>query len=165
MPGAVEFGDRFGSDVSAADTNGDGYVDLAVGVKGEMIGDSPFPAGGVTVLRGSASGVSGTGSRWYDYATPGVAGETTEEGWLGASVQLRDYNRDGRAVLVAAAPEAGRLYVLPGTTSGPTGTGSFLIDAPSLTNFWAQLADRPASSLPPVLPRRSPACASAQPQP
>ncbi|MET8128962.1 FG-GAP-like repeat-containing protein [Streptomyces sp. NPDC005065] len=141
VPGAAEFADSFGSDVSAADTNGDGYPDLAVGVKGEMIGDGPFPAGGVTVLRGSASGVTGTGSRWYDYATPGVEGETTEEGWLGQSVQLRDYNRDGRAELIAAAPEAGRLYVLPGTTSGPTGTGSYLIDAPSLTNFWAELAD------------------------
>ncbi|WP_329434498.1 VCBS repeat-containing protein [Streptomyces sp. NBC_01280] len=141
VSGSAESADSFGSDVSAADTNGDGYPDLAVGVKGEMIGDGPFRAGGVTVLRGSASGVTGTDSRWYDYATPGVEGETTEEGWLGDSVQLRDYNGDGRAELAAAAPEVGRLYVLPGTTSGPTGTGSFLVEAPTLTNFWAELAD------------------------
>lgn len=142
IAGSPESTDSFGSDVSAADTNGDGYPDLAVGVKGEMIGDGPFRAGGITVLRGTSSGVTGTNSHWYDYATPGVEGETTEEGWLGASVQLRDFNRDGRAELVASAPEVNRLYLLPGAASGPTGTGSFLVQAPELTGFyWAELTD------------------------
>ncbi|PJN08394.1 integrin-like protein [Streptomyces sp. CB01635] len=142
IAGSPESADSFGSDVSAADTNGDGYPDLAVGVKGEMIGDGPFRAGGITVLRGTSSGITGTNSRWYDYATPGVEGETTEEGWLGASVQLRDFNRDGRAELVASAPEVNRLYLLPGTASGPTGTGSFLAQAPELAGFyWAELTD------------------------
>lgn len=40
VPGGREAWDNFGSDVSAADTNGDGYLDLAIGVQGEVIGDS-----------------------------------------------------------------------------------------------------------------------------
>ncbi|MGW5614498.1 FG-GAP repeat protein [Streptomyces sp. NPDC003877] len=106
--------------------------DLAVGVKGESLGDSLFYAGGVTVLRGGSSGITGTGARWYDYATTGVEGEPTEEGWLGASVQLRDFTRDSRAELVAAAPEAGRLYLMPGSASGPTGSGSTRLTARTL---------------------------------
>jgi hypothetical protein len=130
VPGGREAWDNFGSDVSAADTNGDGYLDLAIGVQGEVIGDSYFSSGGLTVLRGGPSGITGTGARWYDVGTSGIAGETTEDGWLGASVHLRDYNRDNRAELVAFAPEAGRVYVLPGTSAGPTGTGSVMLTPP-----------------------------------
>jgi hypothetical protein len=132
VPGGPEFGDSFGSDVSAADANGDGHPDLAVGVKGESLGDSLFYAGGVTVLRGGSSGITGTGARWYGYATTGVEGEPTEEGWLGASVQLRDFTRDSRAELVAAAPEAGRLYLMPGSAAGPTGSGSTMLTVRTL---------------------------------
>ncbi|MCM2577623.1 hypothetical protein M1E25_09680 [Streptomyces sp. MTZ3.1] len=54
---------------------------------------------------------------------------------------------------MAAAPHGtlpdgtgGRVYVLPGTSTGPTGTGSFVITAASLgatsiKNFWGALAD------------------------
>ncbi|PLW66576.1 integrin-like protein [Streptomyces sp. SCUT-3] len=146
VPGTPESADYFGSDVSAADTDGDGYPDLAVGVAGEIIGDGLFRSGGVTVLRGGPSGVTGTGARWYDYGTPGIEGEATEEGWLGDSVRLRDFNRDGRAELIASAPEAGRLYMLPGTASGPTGMNSVMLTAasfgsPSIVRLWAELAD------------------------
>jgi hypothetical protein len=146
VPGGREAWDNFGSDVSAADTNGDGYLDLAIGVQGEVIGDSYFSSGGLTVLRGGPSGITGTGARWYDAGTSGIAGETTEDGWLGASVHLRDYNRDNRTELVASAPEAGRAYVLPGTSAGPTETGSVMLthtsfDSTSLGILWGQLAD------------------------
>ncbi|MEU9284868.1 FG-GAP-like repeat-containing protein [Streptomyces sp. NPDC048275] len=148
VPGTPESADYFGSDVSAADTNADGYPDLAVGVSGEVIGDNWFRMGGVTVLRGGTSGLTGKNSRMYDYATAGVEGEPGEENdaWFGDSVLLRDYTRDGRAELVAASSQNGRLHILPGSASGPTGTGSKMLTLTSLglqslTKFWAELAD------------------------
>ncbi|MFE6756702.1 FG-GAP-like repeat-containing protein [Streptomyces sp. NPDC057684] len=153
VPGSREFGDRFGSDVSAADTNGDGYPDLAVGVSGEMIGDGPFYAGGLTLLRGGTSGLTGSNARWYDYGTSGIEGETTDDGALGESVQLTNVAGDGRPELVASAPEtslpdgtSGRVFLLPGTSSGPTGTGSRTftpasLGASSIKYLWGRLTD------------------------
>jgi len=147
VPGVRESGDYFGYDVSAGDTNGDGYPDLAVGVPNETLGSEVWRAGAVTVLRGGASGLTGANSRQYDYTTSGFTRPSDEsDSWFGASVVLRDYNRDGRAELVAAAPEIGRLHFFPGTSSGPTGTGSTTLTVDDLglgarPSFGATLSD------------------------
>ncbi|MFD5629701.1 FG-GAP-like repeat-containing protein [Streptomyces sp. NPDC127072] len=147
VPGTSENGDMFGYDVSAWDSNGDDYPDLAVGAPREALGDNFWSTGAVTVLRGSASGLTGKNSRQYDYATTGVEGPMDEgDTWFGASVLLRDYNRDGRAELIATSPEIGRLHLLPGTRSGPTGTGSTTLKVADLglgarPYFGAALAD------------------------
>ncbi|MDN3023478.1 FG-GAP and VCBS repeat-containing protein [Streptomyces sp. S.PB5] len=125
VPGVPESVDYFGYDISAGDTNGDGYPDLAVGAPTETLGNEFWRAGAITVLRGGASGITGTNSRQYDYTAAGLQRPTDEsDSWFGASVLLRDYNHDGRAELLGAAPEIGRLHLFPGTSSGPTATGS-----------------------------------------
>lgn len=55
--GVTEENDAFGSALSAGDFNGDGFLDLAVGVPGENSG-----AGGINVLYGSATGLQSTGT-------------------------------------------------------------------------------------------------------
>ena len=133
VPGVRESGDYFGYDVSAGDTDGDGYPDLAVGVPNETLGREVWRSGAVTVLHGGASGLTGANSRQIDYTTSGFQRPADEsDSRFGASVLLRDYNRDGRAELVAAAPEIGRLHFFPGTSSGPTGTGSTTLTASGL---------------------------------
>ncbi len=125
VPGSIEEHDFFGYDISAADTNGDGYPDLAVGAPNESLGDNWFATGSVSVLRGGSTGLTGKNARQYDINTPGFTGAvSTDSAWLGTSVLLRDHNRDGRAELIAGAGEVGRLHLLPGTSAGPTGTGS-----------------------------------------
>ncbi|MEU9340375.1 FG-GAP repeat protein [Streptomyces sp. NPDC048278] len=140
VPGTSESPDYFGYDVSAGDVNNDGYPDLAVGIPTEQFTTGGIYPGAVTVLRGGTAGLTGKGSRQYDVRTPGVAGEPGEEdsAWFGASVLLRDFTHDGRAELIVSADEAGRLYHLPGTSAGPTGTGSTLHTVKDLG-----LGDRP----------------------
>ncbi|UIX32247.1 FG-GAP-like repeat-containing protein [Streptomyces sp. GQFP] len=132
VPGSVEDSDYFGYDVSAADTNGDGYPDLAVGAPYEALGSSYWADGSITVLRGGSTGLTGRNARQYDRTTADLPNVSPDNAWLGASLLLRDFNRDGRAELIATANEGGRLHILPGTSSGPTGTGSRTLTVPQL---------------------------------
>ncbi|MGC4986566.1 FG-GAP repeat protein [Streptomyces sp. DT193] len=69
VAGSPENYDEFGSSISSGDIGGDGYADLAVGVRGEeIIGQDN--AGGVHVLKGRPSGLSGAGSQWFARNTP-----------------------------------------------------------------------------------------------
>lgn len=60
VPGTAEAGDIFGSDTAYADFNGDGYDDLAVASAHEKFGNDT-DAGGLAVLWGSPSGLTGKG--------------------------------------------------------------------------------------------------------
>jgi hypothetical protein len=63
--GAEEADDRFGYTLAAGDFDGDGYVDLAIGVPYEGI-DTMDQAGAVNVLYGSAARLTDDGNQiWY----------------------------------------------------------------------------------------------------
>ncbi|MFD6496608.1 FG-GAP and VCBS repeat-containing protein [Streptomyces sp. NPDC060188] len=134
VPGTDENGDLFGYSVSAADVNGDGYADLAVGAPYEDI-DSVANAGSVTLLYGSATGITGKGAAFHQ-GTAGVSGSNETNDHFGGAVWLRDINGDGRADLFASATNEdngnGRVWNLRGTASGITTSGSITVDATSL---------------------------------
>lgn len=115
--------DYFGSDLSAGDTNGDGYPDLAVGVPYEKVG-TVKEAGGVHVLRGGKSGLTGKNSQWFSRATAGVPGNPGQYENFGSLVRLRDLDRDGDQDLLVSSNYYDPGVLLPGTGSGITATGA-----------------------------------------
>ncbi|MER7477628.1 hypothetical protein ABTX60_08200 [Streptomyces sp. NPDC126510] len=123
VPGASEKGDRFGSDVSLGDVNGDGYADLAIGTAGEN-----GSAGAVTVLYGSASGLTTKGATSYTQNTAGVPGTSENGDRFGERVTLTDHTGDRRADLSVSAPGEnagdGAIWSLRATATGPTVSGS-----------------------------------------
>ncbi len=118
-------GDAFGYSLSAGDTNRDGYPDLAVSASSEKVG-SVANAGGVHVLRGSRSGLTGAGSKWFTRATAGVPGDAGHYQMFGLAVRLRDIDRDGDADLLISGQYSGTNVLLraagaSGVTVGAAG--------------------------------------------
>ncbi|WP_327355004.1 FG-GAP and VCBS repeat-containing protein [Streptomyces sp. NBC_01304] len=103
VPGATESSDFFGEGVTAGDMDGDGYDDVAVGAEFETVG-SVANAGSVTILRGSADGLTGTGSKVVHQDTEGVPGANEAYDRFGSATHLADTNRDGHADLAVGAP-------------------------------------------------------------
>ncbi len=135
VPGTRTDGNVFGLSVVAGDFNGDGKADLAVGATGDSAG-SVVEAGSVTVLYGSAAGLTGTGAQRFTQDSPGVPGTAEEgDGWA-FSLAAGDITGDGRADLavgdieesVGTVKGAGSATVLYGSASGLTGTGAQLFD-------------------------------------
>ncbi len=125
VPGGDEESDWFGHALSVDDVNGDGYADVAVGAIFEDVGAAEL-TGNVTVLRGSAAGLTGTGAQSFNQATAGVPGTAEDTDRFGASVRLADLNGDRRADLSVGADGEdagdGAYWVLRGSSAGVTTT-------------------------------------------
>ncbi|MEU1663787.1 FG-GAP repeat protein [Streptomyces sparsogenes] len=122
VPGTAEGGDLFGTAVSAADLNGDGYSDLAVTAPGERLTDTGSDREGTaTVIWGSASGFRG--------GLTAAKGQADER--LGRLLTVGDFDRDGHQDLALSTEgeEGGatRLRRGPFTTGSATDT-SFVED-------------------------------------
>ncbi|MFI8004885.1 FG-GAP repeat protein [Streptomyces sp. NPDC086010] len=135
VPGTAELGDAFGADVSLADIDGDGHADLAVGVPGEDVG-TVADAGGVRLLRGSATGLTAAGAKSFDQNSAGVPGTAEKGDRWGAQVRLADTDADGRSELLAAAPgentSDGVVWWLAASAEGTVSTGSWSYGGGSL---------------------------------
>ncbi|MET7489433.1 FG-GAP-like repeat-containing protein [Streptomyces sp. NPDC005538] len=121
VPGAKESGDNFGGSVAVGDITGDGIDDVAVGASAEGLGTG-LRAGMVNILRGSRTGLTGTGAQGFTQNTPGVPGTAERNDDFGDSVQLLDINGNGYADLAAAAANEnsgdGAVWELRGRPTG-----------------------------------------------
>ena len=126
VKGGAEEDDQFGSAVAAADFDGDGFPDLAVGVPGEDIGGENA-AGAVQVLYGSRSGVTARDNLWHQDDRDIVANAGARN-FFGADVAGGDFDGDGYADLAVGVPgeglegagDAGAVHVLYGSVNGLT---------------------------------------------
>jgi hypothetical protein len=136
VPGASEAGDHFGFALSAADFNGDGRADLAIGAPGEDLGTT-VDAGAVTVLHGSSAGLTAAGSQNFSLHTAGIPRAYPSLNYVGYSefgysLAAGDVTGDTRAELVVGAPDDhaardgfdGTVTLIKGSTSGLTAIGS-----------------------------------------
>ena len=138
VAGVAEANDMLGFSLASGDFNCDGYDDLAVGSPYEDIG-STVDAGAVTVLYGSAGGVTGTGSTFWDQSTTNVEGTAETSDYLGFAVAAGNFNNDtsgGHACdnLAIGVPKedvgtisnAGSVNALYGGSGGISATGDQL---------------------------------------
>ncbi|MGP4110360.1 FG-GAP-like repeat-containing protein [Streptomyces sp. 4N509B] len=126
---------RGGRSVASGDTDADGYPDLVLGQpwRSESGGNA---AGQVTVVHGSASGLTGTGLVVVHQGTSGVPGANESGDAMGMSVSVGDHDLDGDADVLVGVPRedltradvtrsnAGTTLLLNGSRSGLTGSGA-----------------------------------------
>jgi hypothetical protein len=137
--GTPENEDLFGWALTAGDFDAAGFADLAVGAPFEDV-TSRRDAGAVSVLYGSAGGLTGTGSQLFTQ----VGGLVEPDDWFGFALAAGDFDNDGFADLAAGAPietvaaadQAGAVSVLRGSASGLTIVGGQL---------FTQIGDAPES--------------------
>ena len=102
MIGDPGMNNYYGQALADGDFNGDGYVDLAVGVPGKAYTPATN-TGIVSILYGSSSGYSGSSSQYMDQAQFGI--NTPETGdRFGAALAAGDFNGDGYDDLAVGVP-------------------------------------------------------------
>lgn len=103
VPGAAEDGDAFGYALAVGDFNSDGIDDLAVGAPEEDIG-STVDAGAVIVFFGSATGLTATGSLFFDQSTlPSPESPETND-YFGSSLAAGNVQGNGVDWLAIGVP-------------------------------------------------------------
>jgi hypothetical protein len=130
LPGSPEARDAFGANLAAADFDGDGYADLAIGVPGEDF-DPDAGSGIVQIVYGGPDGLTATGSTTVSRASTGAPAETAA--WFGSVLAAGDVDGDGDADLAihvsgrcgpVLCRDGGSVAVVPGGPDGLTGAGT-----------------------------------------
>ncbi len=127
-----ESGDRFAWALAAGDFDADGYVDLAIGVPGEDISVTT-DAGAVSILYGSAGGVSNSDVAFWHQDTGNVGSICEDDDQFGYALAVGDFDGDGYDDLAIGSPyedwnqtDSGIVQILYGSSSGITDAGGQL---------------------------------------
>ncbi|MFJ9081265.1 FG-GAP-like repeat-containing protein [Streptomyces sp. NPDC102384] len=124
VPGAAESGDAMGASITVGDYNLDGYADVLAGAPNEDITrtSNRSNAGNSILLKGTSTGITGTGALTVTQDTAGVPGSTESNDNLGSAVALTDLSGYGRTDLVLGTAGEntgeGNLTYVPSNSSG-----------------------------------------------
>jgi FG-GAP repeat len=148
---------QFARQVCDADFNGDGFLDMAIGDRQQVV-NGHVGAGALNVLYGSATGLTLTGNQFFTEDSPGMAGNgASDDDWFGRPVTQATFNNDAYDDLLIGARQetvngltgAGAAFVMYGSAAGLSTTGSQEFDqgspgmpGPGLTadNNWGHQA-------------------------
>jgi hypothetical protein len=101
--GTSEEDDRFGASLAAGDFDGDGRDDLAIGAPGEFV--TGEEDGAVTVIVGSASGLTAARRRGFAAGFEGIPGDAEEHlERFSVAVAAGDFDGSGHADVAIGAP-------------------------------------------------------------
>ncbi|MDT0394249.1 MULTISPECIES: VCBS repeat-containing protein [Streptomyces] len=132
VPGGSEGNDYFGYELDLGDINGDGFLDLAIGVAGENIG-AAADTGMVVLLYGTANGLNtSSGGQSFHQDNTGVPGGNETNDGFGLDVKLDDVTGDGKDDLIVGSAEDkgdGAIVYMPSNGTKITTTGSRFIGA------------------------------------
>ncbi|HEX8103339.1 MAG TPA: hypothetical protein VF533_12055 [Solirubrobacteraceae bacterium] len=127
---AAEAGDRFGAALATGNLDAGPQDELVAGAPGES-STSRLQIGRAHVIRGSASGLTATGSQTWTQDTAGVSDQAEALDRFGSSLVVADLSGSAVGELAigvpgedsAGAPDVGIVQILRGTDGGPTATG------------------------------------------
>lgn len=118
---------EIGSDLAAADLNGDGMEDLIVGAPGARVGDAKY-AGSAAVVPGSEDWLDWASTRVLSADTPGMPGRAAYGDNFAYSLLADDFDGAGAAELAVGTRRAigeerlaGSVYEVSGALDTPAG--------------------------------------------
>ncbi|MGW6143471.1 FG-GAP-like repeat-containing protein [Streptomyces sp. NPDC055140] len=124
VPGGSETGDGFGAATAYGDLDHDGYTDLVVASPGEEVTAGASDEGGVSILRGTADGLTGQAGMINEPTAVRKSGAN-----FGSALATGDFDGDGGDDILAVAPGAGRAWTIDGSDRAFS-TAAALSDGP-----------------------------------